>query len=263
MRRNPRVVTRRWFLKRASLFGVDLPVTFRLTPVVDQAGTPAAVDDDTIQISLGSDPTTAPLPTGVAAGDVTSTVKGRIAGSLRFSQDPAGYGQIGAVELGFGQMDLTASGIDLVNDANPATCTLLSTNGPISIGDAPGSQGFVNLFGGTFSIDLHTAFSFTSLTRSLCTDPFTTTALMDGVGRPPLPIRIDGAFRLSPALTADGRVRLGKLTAAGAQHDSYVQVHTCTAAPPPSPCAPASDGVLPGRLLTTSFSAELLVGNIA
>ena len=263
VRKDPAVFGRGWFLKRASLFGLDLPVTLRLTPAINQSGAPAAVDDDVIQIDFGADPTNTPLPPGVETGVVTSTLKGAISGSLRFSQDAAGYGELGVVELGFRATSLTGTGFDLVDDAAPANCALLTTSSSVAISDAPGSQGYVSLFGGRFSIDLHTAFSFSSLARSTCGDPFTTTRVMSGVGRPPLPIRIDGSFRISPALTADGRVRLGKLSLTGPQSDSFVQVHTCTAAPPPADCAVADDGIVTGRLSTTGFRAELLVGNVA
>lgn len=261
VRKHPTVVTKRWFVKRALLYGVDVPVTIRLTPAVDQAGTPAALDDDAIRISLGSDPTAAPLPLGVAAGNVDSTLKGRIGATLRFSQDTSGYGQLGTVELGFSGINLTGTAVDLVDDAADPTCTLMRTGSPMTIGMGTGSQGYVNLLGGNFSLDLHLAFAFASETRSSCADPFTTTSLMDGSGRPPLPMRIDGKFRISPALTADGRVRLGKFAMSGTQADSFVRLHTCTAAPPPA-CDSTADSELDGRLTTTSFNAEMLVGNV-
>jgi hypothetical protein len=151
----------------------------------------------------------------------------------------------------------------LVDDASPAGCldpALARTDGPTTITGAPGSTGVVNLLQGTFSMDLHLSFAYRTFTRSICSDPFATTALMDGTGRPPLPLRLDGSFRLSPAITADGRLRLGRLVIAGPQHDSYAELHTCTAAAP-DPCAVADDGVLPGRLSATGFSAELIVGS--
>jgi hypothetical protein len=262
IRKNPTVVGKRSFLRQATFFGFDLPVTLRLTPVANQAGDPAAPDDDSIQIDLGTDATNAPLPAGVKPGVVSSTLKGKISATLRFSQDTAGYGQVGVVELGFGALSLTGTGFSLVNDAAPATCALLETSDSVAISAASGSQGYLSLFGGSFSMDLHTSFAFSSLSSATCGGGVTTTSVMSGIGRPPLPIRIDGSFRISPAMTADGRVRLGKLAMSGAQSDSFVQVHTCLAAPPPAQCAVADDGVVTGRLMTTAFTAELLVGNV-
>jgi hypothetical protein len=264
LKRNPRVATRSWFLRKAALFGLDLPIAIRLSPAINQAGDPDIADVDQIELQLGTDPTAAPVPVGVAAGDVQSTIDGSVTGALRFSQDPAGYGQLGTVELGFGSVQMTGTGFDLVHDAAPGGCgdpALLRSVGPIQItSGGTGSQGFVNFFTGSFSMSVHTSFQFASETRTVCTDPYVTTALMDGAGRPPLPIRLDGAFRVSPAITADGRVRLGKLAITGVQADSFVKVHSCVTAPPPATCALGTDGVMNGRLVATAFNAELLIG---
>lgn len=263
-KRDPKVVTKPWFLRKAQLFGLDLPITIRLTPAANQAGTPVPSFDDVIQIDLGTTATGGPPPDGVAPGVVQSTLKGSIRGSLRFSQDPAGYGQLGTVELGFGDIQMTGTAFDLVHDAAPGGCTdpaLLRAIDPITITEAQGSRGFVNLFGGTFSMSVHTVFAFSSEVRPICTDLYSPTSYMDGSGRPPLPIRLDGRMRISPALTADGRVRLGKLSLDGTQADSYVQVHSCTTGPPPpATCASGSDATMEGRLMATSFTAELLIG---
>lgn len=262
VKKDGKVVLKPWFMKRAALYGVDVPVTIRLSPAIDQAGTPASLDDDSFKLSLGSDPTAPPLPVGVAAGDVTGTLKGRIGASLRFSQDASGYGSTGTIELGFSDIDLQASGFDLTSDATPATCSLLSTSSVVNISESTGSDGFVNVFNGTFAAVLRTAFSFSSQYRNTCADPFTTTAVMDGSGRPPYPLRLNGSFRISPAITADGRMRLGKFALSGTQRDSFVQVHTCTSAPPPATCALGSDSVMPGRLIATSFNAEMIIGSV-
>ena len=62
-----------------------------------------------------------------------------IEAALRFSQDPAGYGELGTVELGFGDFNLKASPLALVTDT-PTPCTLLNTNpnGPDLIRGGPG-----------------------------------------------------------------------------------------------------------------------------
>jgi hypothetical protein len=267
--RNPRIATRKWFLKRAALFGVDLPITIRLTPVVNQSGTPLVpLGDDSIKFALGTDPTEPPVPAGTAPGDVLSTVTGSVKGSLRFSQDAAGYGRLGAVELGFDSIDMSGTGFDLALAGDPTPCAgdpaLARTSATVDIGAAAGSQGYVDLFGGTFDIDLHLSLAFASQIRPDCASSFQPTSVMDGIGRPPLPLRVAGAFRLSPAMTADGRVRLGKLAMSGPQKDSFVQVHTCTDAPPVAgSCTPSADGILKGRLSATQFTAEMLVGRVA
>lgn len=262
VRRHPRVVLRPWFLRRATVLGVDLPVSIRLNPATGTGGTSAA-SDDVLSFALGTGPTGSPLPDGLAAGTVATSLTGALNASLRFSQDNSGYGLIGVVEMSFGPVAMTGTAIDLVDDAAPGTCpdaALAQTDGPISVAGAPGSTGVVDLLGGTFSMDLHLSVAFRTLIRSSCSDPFVGTAMMDGSGRPPLPLRLDGRFRVSPAVTADGRLRLGRLVLSGPQHDSYAELHTCTAAAP-DPCTAPGDGVLPGRLSTTSFTAELIVGS--
>jgi len=254
LHRHPRIATQRWFLRQAALLGVDVPITLRLTPRTGQAPGQTAPVDDALLLALGSDPTSAPLPAGFAPGDVATAVTGTIQGALRFSQDASGYGSLGAVDLGFGATAMTATGFDLVRDWNG--CPLLSTS-TVDVSDAPGSVGYVNLFAGTFSIDLHTRFAFASTSWTSCATGQAMTAFMDGLTDPPLPLRLDGTFRISPAITADGRVRLGKLAIAGPQTDSYAEVHTCTDAT--LPCT----GVLPGRLSATAFSAEMLVGHVS
>lgn len=254
LHRHPRIAAQRWFLRKAALLGVDVPITLRLTPRTGQAPGQSAPADDTILLALGTDPTEPPLPAGFAAGDATSTLSGTIQGALRFSQDASGYGSLGAVDLGFGATAMTATGFDLVRDGGG--CPLLTTT-TVDVSDAPGSVGYVNLFDGSFSIDLHTRFSFAATSWTSCATGQAMTAFMDGQSEPPLPLRLDGTFRISPAITADGRVRLGKLAIAGAQNDSYAELHTCTDAN--QPCT----GVLPGRISATAFGAEMLVGHVS
>lgn len=82
--------------------------------------------------------------------------------------------------------------------------------------------------------------------------------LANGPSLTPLPVAFAGSFRLSPAITADGRVRLGVMVADAAtipQASSFGFVHSCTEAPPS--CA---DQAFPARLSTVRLTAELLVG---
>lgn len=275
LKRDPRVASRTWFLREAGLFGVDLPVTFRLNPTTGQAGV-VSTPDDSIRLTLGSSETFAPLPAGFTVATATSMLTGTIQGSLRFSQDSSGYGGLGVVELGFETIRLSGTGFDLIDAADPSPCggdhTLLKATDPVLIGanlKSP-SRGYVDLVHQQFSIDLHTAFSFASAIRPDCSldgngdpPPFTATSTTRPVNtNPPLPLRLDGAFRISPALTADGHVRLGRLEIAGAQHASFAQLRSCTQAPPPVlGCALGTDGVLPSRLIATAFTADMLVGS--
>jgi hypothetical protein len=276
LRRDPRVVTRRWFVRKASLFGVDVPVTFRLVP--QTGSTIAGAPDDSMRFDLDPSTTESPFPSGTAVPSASTTLTGSIRGSMRFSQDTAGYGSTGVVELGFSAIQMRGTGFDLIDAANPAPCgtdpALFRTLGPIRIGQSltSPSRGYVDLFKQQFSLALHTTFSFASQTRADCTldgngdpPPYTTTSTLPLNAGTPLPLRLDGTFRISPALTSDGYMRFGKLDITGTpQHDSFVQLHSCTAAPPPdNACADNTEGVLTGRLVATAFSAEMLVGGSA
>lgn len=264
VKRNPRIATRKWFLRRAALLGADVPITIRLNPRLDQAGTPAGASDDTIKIAIDDPPADPALPAGASPGIVASTIDGGWAGTLRFSADTAGYGRVGVVELGFRYVFMTGSGFDLIHAADSTPCVggraLLKTTPMVSINTGLRSQGYVDLFANTFEIALRTQFAFASDLRTDCTvNVFGTTSLMTGELRPPQPIRLSGTFRISPAITADGQVRLGRLAIKGIQSDSYVELHTCTDAPPAPPACPP-DSKLTGRLVASTFTADLLIG---
>ncbi|MFL5838853.1 MAG: hypothetical protein ACJ77Z_00185 [Thermoleophilaceae bacterium] len=266
VRGDPRVAGQPWFLRKAALFGVDVPITVRLDPPSDQSGTPAGPSDDAVRIAVDDPPPDPNLPAGVTPGIVSSALTGGWAGSLRFSQDTAGYGGFGVVELRFRQVAMSGTGFDLIDAADPAPClggpALLATGPAIAINTGLRSQGFVDLFKETFDIALHTQFAFASQRRDDCAiSSFGTTSMMTGESRPPLPIRLAGAFRISPAVTADGKVRLAKMTLRGVQSDSHVELRTCTDAAPAVPACPP-DTKLTGRLLASSFTAEMLVGNV-
>jgi hypothetical protein len=264
--RNPRIATRPWFLRKAALFGVDVPITIRLNQAANQSAGPAGPSDDTVKISI-DDPSTDPaLPAGVTPGIVTSKLDGGWTGTLRFSADTAGYGGVGVVELGFRQVSMTGTGFDLIDAADTSSCVsgpaLLATAPTIQINTGLRSQGYVDLFKNTFEIALHTQFAFASQRRDDCTsNVLGTTSLMTGDLRPPQPIRLSGTFRISPALTADGQVRLGRLAIKGVQSDSYVELHTCTDAPPATPACPP-DSKLTGRLVASTFTADMLIGTV-
>jgi hypothetical protein len=265
LRAHPTVVRKRWFVRRAVSLGLDLPVTVRLTPATDRHGGVADLDDDTFQIDLGTGATEPPLPAGNAAGVVTGTLKGSFGASLRFSQDTSGYGALGTVELGFGAMELeSVAGIDLIEDtAGPCA---LATTSPFAITEAAGSLGDLNLITGTFSMALHTSFGYTTDARNLCGDAFTTTAVDDGTAQPPVfPLRIEGVARISPAITADGRVRLIRLAAAGPQRSSFVRLRTCAGDPIPATCAAGDpdQATVSGRISLTGFVAEVIIGVFA
>jgi hypothetical protein len=265
LRRDPRVATQPSFLRKAALFGVDVPITVRLNTPLDQAGTPSPSDDQ-IKIAFDPAPADPALPNGVTPTVVSSTVSGGWNGTLKFSADTSGYGSDGVIELGFRKVAMEGTGFNLIEAADPTPCVggaaLLATSPVVDINTGLRSQGYVDIFKDTFDIALHTQFAFASARRDDCTsNVFETTSVMTGELRPPLPIRLTGVFRVSPAVTPDGQVRLGKLTLRGVQSDSHVEVHTCTDAPPAIPACPP-ESTLTGRLVASTFTADLLIGTL-
>jgi hypothetical protein len=74
-----------------------------------------------------------------------------------------------------------------------------------------------------------------------------------------MPIRFDGKFRTSPAITADGHVRFGEITiddSVTPQLSTFAYVRTCTGA---LTCDPEQ---FPARLKLKKLSAEVLLGDI-
>jgi len=84
-------------------------------------------------------------------------------------------------------------------------------------------------------------------------------------------LSFEGQFKVSPAVTADGAIRLGKFTVTDApptaQRDAFTRVHSCTVAqalaPTPStpPCAAPDDVGFPARVKVKELTGELLIGN--
>jgi hypothetical protein len=264
VRRNPRVVLRPGFMRKASLLDFDLPVTVRLNPAVDSAPTFAASNDQ-LALGLGTGATAAPLPVGVGPGTVNTTLSGGFSASLLFGRDTSGFASLGTLLLGFDQASMTGTGFDLVTgDPACGDGPLLRTEPTVSIAAHPddGSFGYVGLFTRTFAIDLHTRFSFHSEARATCAGALAQTALLSGAAAPPVVLHLEGEFRIAPAITADGRLRLARMSLQGVQQTTAGFLHTCVAAPPGAdPCdGTAADAALPLQTTAAAFTAEMLVG---
>src|SRR5262245_22927448 len=164
VKKNPRVVLRSSFMRRAALFDFDLPVTFRLSRATSSTPT-FEPTDDLLQLDSGSDPTAAPLPLGRFPGVVSTTLDGRIHATMRFGQDTSGYGRPGIIELGFSDFTLAGgSGLSLI-DFDPACGDGPRLKaGPLTIAAATGanaqSSGYVDLFGGAAWLQLRTRWRF-------------------------------------------------------------------------------------------------------
>jgi len=264
VQRHPGTVLRPRFLRRAADVDFDLPVTVRLNPAVTNAPVFAA-SDDSFQLDLGTGASAAPAPVGVHAGVVATTLSGGFSAFMKFGRDTSGFGRLGVIELGFASAAIDATGVDLVNgDPACGDGPLLRTEPTIDIAAHPGggSYGYLDMFGQAFHLDLRTRFSFHSQARATCAGALAPTALLNGSTLPPVVLRADGRFMVTPAITADGRLRLGKLALTGTQEQIGGSLHACTAAPPGlDPCdGGPDDATLPVRTQAVSFTAEVIVG---
>jgi len=87
VKKNPRVISKRWFLKKASLVSFSLPSTIRLDPVVDQAG------------NIAGDPQSrAFLNLGPSLGQRTIPLSGSLHANINFN-DAFDGGHLGDVRI--------------------------------------------------------------------------------------------------------------------------------------------------------------------
>jgi hypothetical protein len=240
----------------------------RLTP-------PGEVPSDTIDITPDTSvfawpQRDAPAPIAEPAAPQTSTLSGSFGMQLDFGGISDGFGILGAVETSQGQFaSMAATGFDISNFAptcstsdNPCTgsvaqCTQqpeVQTPG-IALSSAGTGSGLLELFAGRFRGTLYLRGMVAGGRQSSCGSGLETTPITNDAAR--LPISIDGDFRVAPALSADGIMRLGviRVTNPAAQRSNFALLHTCTEV---SFCSERS---YPLRLQVHDFTAEVLIGS--
>ncbi len=290
IRRNPRLVLRPGFLKKAALVDFDLPITVRLNPVMDTSGQPAASDD---ALRLTWDTQTAPWPDLDGAGplgfapspSVTTALTGNFTMQWRFGADTSGYGVLGALETSQGQrigMHGTPFDISDFDPACPSGPAIGATSSReagadvagVSIGAGGTRLGLANLMTGTIQGSLNLRLSFRSTIETACGAPPATTRLIDaaGGGTPtaPLPVPYEGQLKISPAFTSDGRLRLARMVVDESQtpqRATFGYVPACTV-----PWGPIDDATcavgdgdgqrFPARVSFSKLTAELIVGDV-
>ena len=87
-----------------------------------------------------------------------------------------------------------------------------------------------------------------------------TTPVVDNGSAPPMPVRFNGHFTISPSITPDGKMRFGKISlddAVSPQLSTFAFVRACTEVP--APCNPQP---FPARLKLKKLTAEVLLGDI-
>jgi hypothetical protein len=277
---HPRTVFKKDFLKKAQAIDLSLPLTLRLRKS-DQG----PVDD---ALAVVWDSSTWQWPSGflqlepVNSGDPAPgglvPLDGRASVEAQFGNDVSGYGAPGVVETTNGQRlqftsqmasPIPVTGLPACESSpgvsDPTVAAVQLTRMDLVTGE--GTTGLLSLFGGVARVSLHVRLGTT--TQSLaadCTGAFGD--LPDGsydqapstpTGDPIVPISFDAQFRISPAIDADGKLRLGILTlASSAQPTTFARVSTCIKQTTTGPCSVVR---FPARLAMSQLNAEILVGD--
>ena len=307
LRRNPRVALRKSFLKRAAFVDYSMPLTVRLNPASGGVGNGPrdGASDDALEIAWNTDTQSWPLPATTYVPSVAQTValRGRFSLEWRFGSDTTGYTTLGTSEALVGaKTEMTATpiapltSIAISDFGDPPTCT--GTDQPalevadhvsgtvfepgMAISSAGVRYGTINPFGGVIRGNLNLYFSFRSKVRGSCGAAQDLTKLVMpapggdptavGAARP-VPVSFLGDVVLSPAITNDGQLQLGRITIDDAvipQESSFGQIYSCTvpdptppASPPAATCGPGDGDAqpFPARVKIKRLTAQLLIGD--
>ena len=299
LRKNPRLALSKSFLRRASFVDYSMPLTVRLNPARPFGGSPGP--DDQLEIAWNTDTQSWPLPTTSYAPSPVQTVSlgGRFSLEWRFGADATGYTTLGTSEALVGaKTEMIASPLSplttvpISDFADPPACAatdqpaLAATDHQDGVNFAPGMRissagvryGTINPFGGQIRGNLNLYFSFRSLVRGTCGGAQELTKLVmpapggdptaPGAARP-VPVSFLGEVTLSPAITNDGQLQLGKIVIDDTvipQESSFGQIYSCTLpdpTPPSGTCAPGDGDAqpFPARVKIKRLTAQLLIGD--
>jgi hypothetical protein len=273
LKRNPQAVLRSGFLKKAQAVDLTLPLTLRLRrsgqgPIDDELGVewnsqtfPWPVGFAELQPAQGDPP-----PGGVIPLDGTSSLE------AEFGNDVSGYAGPGVVETTTGGKVAFDSGLIgpaiLVSDyAQSATDNVPLCHAPtiqisnVVFGTGRATQSLLHLFGGTARVTLHVqAGTTTQVAPPDCSGGFgaTNNVHAPSTSDPIVPISFDATFKISPAVTADGKLRLGVLTvpAGSQQPTTFARITMCV-----DEAATCTTRAFPSRLKVLQLNAEVLVGD--
>lgn len=302
LRKNPRLALRKSFLRKAAFVDYSMPLTVRLNPAPDYVGGPnGGVPDDRLEVAWNADTQAWPLPTTSYIPSPAQTVSlgGRFSLEWRFGADATGYTTLGTSEALVGaKTEMVAlplaplPTVPISDFAGPPACApadqpaLAATDRPYGVAFAPGMNvtsagvryGTINPFGGQIRGNLNLYFSFRSLVRGACGGPQALTKVVmpapggdptaPGAARP-VPVSFLGQVTLSPAITNDGQLQLGRIVIDDTiipQESSFGQIYSCTLpdpTPPSGTCAPGDGDAqpFPARVKIKRLTAQLLIGD--
>jgi hypothetical protein len=266
LRRNPAIAMSRKFVEQAALAEFQLPMTVRLSASNGQGG--YLPSDDLLEVAWDDSVFAWPLSGGVAAVPQSVPISGNLTMDGIFGGgDTSGYGELGAIETVVGRQISMSSGPFAISDFEP-TCPdgpqlEADPATPGTITSAQARYGLMNPFSQTIRGTLALRMSFRSSIVASCGSVPAVSAVPDNSATNPMPVRFDGKFTISPAITPDGKMRFGKITiddATNAQSSTFAIVRACTQPTnDPSTCDPQQ---FPARIKLKKLTAEVLLGDV-
>jgi hypothetical protein len=259
--RNPAVVLKRSFLKNAALVDFKLPTTVRLGRSDGAGGWEAS--DDVVEITYDDSVVPWPLAGGTPPAPQNTYLSGQFTLEASMSDDSSGYGELGAMEtVQGGKISMTASPFtisEFMSSCPTDSQVAVPAGTDVTVTSAGPRFGLMNLFSGAFRGSLYLRMSFPSQITDTCGGTTGTSAVIDNTPAAPMPVRFIGTFQMSPAVTADGHIRVGRITIDDTlvpQTSNFSYVRACTNV---LTCDPQE---FPARLKVKRLTAEVLVGDV-
>jgi hypothetical protein len=263
LRRNPAAILKKGFLRRAALVDYRVPFTVRLGRSDGTGGFEASNDQLEITWDDAANSWPTLTPAGQPAGVQLSNLAGQFTMEALWDGDSTGLGEPGAIETVVGNgIAMTATPF-AISDFDPfcGTSPQISTDpgSTIPIQSSGFRYGVLNPFAnairGTLSLRMT---NFASQIYPSCGGVPAVSPPVVNTAAPPMPLRFSGEFETSPALTADGHVRFGKITiddSVTPQVSTFAYVRACT---DPVTC---NAQMFPARLKLKKLTAEVLLGD--
>jgi hypothetical protein len=261
VRRNPGVLLDRGFLKEAVLVDFKLPMTVRLGRSNGLGGYEPS--DDQLEIDWDDSVVPWPLAGGSPPGNQTTLLSGRFTLEASMSDDAGGYGELGAMETVQGaNLAMTATPFAISEFSSPCLTSPQLTVPPataVDVGTTGPRFGLMNLFSQTIRGSLNLRMAFPAALTDACGGTTATTPVVDNSTAPAMPVRFSGTFRMSPAITADGKIRFGRIVVDDAvtpQLSTFSYIRSCV------DVVTCNAQLFPARLKLKKLTAEVLLGDV-
>jgi hypothetical protein len=266
VKRNPTVVLKKSFVQQAVFVDYKLPMTVRLARPNGLGGYEPS--DDQLEITWDDSANPWPLagatPAGAPATAQLTSLNGRFTLEASFSDDASGYGELGAMETFVGGgISMTATPFT-VSEFDPLCGTgpqlAVNPSVPVPITSAGGKYGVLNLFSGEMRGSLSLRMAPTTIATDGCGGTAGSPFTVDNSTATAMPLRYQGKFVISPSITADGKLRFGRLTiddAVTPQLSTFASFRACSGVLACNPLA------FPARLKLKKLTAEVLLGGVA